>query len=393
MGLNDVSLPPVLFVLPQTDAVANGGIASISEIIGRMRLHRPIIVTDRETPRVEQWRREGIETHVVPQTASAGFLSNPIGTIRSYLRYGRVLRRLLDQSGAKIIHANNPLSVQLSAAAAKLTGTKLILNQRASFGAHRQPSRLKYRLIFAAVDHVLFLSEDMARRWREHVPNAGRSYSVTYSAVDPKRFFPTPASSADEPVVLISALIRPLKGQLEFLRHVAPKLAESGVKIWFAGDFQPARDRYMAQCAEAAAPLGDSVQFLGYRADIPELIARASVIAVTSHHEGLVRAMIEAMACGRPVVSFEVCSASEVLEKQSGGAGSVIAQGDYEGMAEAILRYCRDHDLAADAGEKGAATASRLFDPDAVVSRYEGVYQRLALGDRGAGSLAQVEQQ
>ena len=87
--------------------------------------------------------------------------------------------------------------------------------------------------------------------------------------------------------------------------------------------------------------------------------------------------MIEAMSCARPVVSFDVASARELLEQQSGGAGTVVASDDYAGMAEGILRYCRDPALAADAGEKGAGTAARLFAPGEVVARYERVYQML----------------
>jgi len=134
----------------------------------------------------------------------------------------------------------------------------------------------------------------------------------------------------------------------------------------------------MAACAEAAAPLRDAVRFLGYRSDIPELMAQSTVVAVPSRHEGLVRAMIEAMSCSRPVVSFDVCSARELLESQSGGAGQVVDIGDYEGMTNAILEYCRDRDLASKAGKRGHETASRLFARDEVVRRYEQVYEMVA---------------
>jgi glycosyltransferase involved in cell wall biosynthesis len=179
-------------------------------------------------------------------------------------------------------------------------------------------------------------------------------------------------------VVLLSGLICAKKGQLEFLREISPRLAAEGIETWISGDFNPARDAYAAACAEAAAPLGEMVQFLGYRDDIAELMARAAVIAVPSRHEGLVRAMIEAMGCSRPVVSFDVCSAREILEEKSGGAGIVVKHGDYEGMAEAIIRYCTDRELAADAGARGQATAAALFAPEQVVNRYERVYERLA---------------
>jgi glycosyltransferase involved in cell wall biosynthesis len=230
-------------------------------------------------------------------------------------------------------------------------------------------------------DHVFYLTEDMAERWAEIAPSAKRACSVTYSIVDPAIYAAAPPWSGDgPPVVLISGLVCAKKGQLEFIRQVSPKLAVEGIETWLAGDFDPARNSYMAACAAAAAPLGDSVQFLGYRSDVAALMRRATVIAVASRYEGLVRAMIEAMSCARPVVSFDVCSAHEMLERESEGAGAVVEAGDFPGMAAAIIDYCRDPVRAASAGEKGRLTATRLFGRDSVVERYERVYDMLAAG-------------
>jgi len=372
-----VSLPPVLFVLIQTNASADGGISSIGEIMAGLHHHRPIIVTDRDSARVEEWRKSGIETHVLPQAASHGLVRDPIGIIRSYWRYGRELRRLIKSSGTKVVHANETLAFQLAIWPARSAGVPIIFNVRDTIDPARKPPSTRYRLLFAVADHVIYLSHDMANRWERLALNAKRACSVIYSVVDPTRFVSTPLRSRDSAIVLLSGLIGAKKGQLEFIRQVAPTLAAHGISTWFAGDFDPSADPYMAACAEAAAPLRDAVRFLGYRSDIPELMAQSTVVAVPSRHEGLVRAMIEAMSCSRPVVSFDVCSARELLESQSGGAGQVVDIGDYEGMTNAILEYCRDRDLASKAGKRGHETASRLFARDEVVRRYEQVYEML----------------
>ena len=89
------------------------------------------------------------------------------------------------------------------------------------------------------------------------------------------------------------------------------------------------------------------------------------------------RGMIEAMACARPVVSFDVCSAREVLEEESDGAGTVVRHGDYDAMADALVRYATDRDAQAAAGRAGSSAARRLFDPEQVVERCESAYRRL----------------
>jgi glycosyltransferase involved in cell wall biosynthesis len=373
-----VSLPPVVFILMQVGASADGGVSSISQIIDGLQKHRPIIVTDRNTPRLDRWRNRGVEVHVVSQAASRGLSRAPVQVLASYARYTAAVRRILRRSGARVVHANDPMAFQLAMTAVKTTpGAKIVLNLRDTLDPARSRPTRRYSFLFQAADHVFYLSQDMADRWTEVAPNAKRAYSVTYSVVDREQFPPAPAPTESPRVVLLSGVIWPKKGQLEFLAHISPFLGKRGIATWLAGDFDPERDDYTRACAEAAAPLGEMVRFLGYRSDMSDLIARSSVIAIASRHEGLVRAMIEAMSRARPVVSFAISSAREILEEQSRGAGRVFEVGDYEGMRQAILEYCEDERLAAAAGAKGSSTAARLFAAKEVIARYERVYEQL----------------
>ncbi len=368
-------MKPVLFVIHQAGAQADGGVQSVGELMRRLKDHRSLVLTNIDSPATRSWRDAGIEVHVSREDASRGLASNPIGTLRTYVRYHRVVRDLLAKSGARIVHANDPLAFQLSYFAARRAGAKLALNLRDTIDPERRPPRLKFRAIFGAADHVFYLSHDMAERWRLVAPNAMRAHSVTYSIVDPERFSPSTPENSEPPVVLVPGIFRAKKGQLGFIRNVVPALASKGIETWFAGDFDPSANAYAADCAIAAEPHSDFVRFLGYRADLPELLRRAAVVAAPSKHEGLMRGMIEAMSGGRPVVSFDVCSAREVLEDS--GAGTVVEQGDYEGMAAALLRFATDPRARSAAGQAGSAQACKLFDADRVVECYERVYREL----------------
>lgn len=370
--------PPVLFVALQTGSLANGGLQSISEVVRRLKRFRPIILTNLDSEAAASWARRGIEVHIVPETASVGLKRNPAGVLRSYRRYHAAVADLLAKSGARVVHANDPLAFQMSVAAVKLErGARIALNIRGTMDPGRRPPSRKYRMVFAAADHVFYLSEDMANWWHGVAANATRACSVTYSIVDPDRFAPSPVPDGETPVVLVSGIVSPGKGQLEFIREVVPKLAPAGIETWFAGDFDPASNSYAAACNAAAIPFGERVRFLGYRSDMGDLIRRSSVVAVPSHHEGLMRGMLEAMSCARPVVSFDVCSAREILERKASGAGAVLESGDYSGMAEALVRYATDRDLRAAAGRAGSLSAQVLFDADNVIARYERVYEEL----------------
>ena len=369
---------PVLFVILQTGPLANGGLQSITEIMRRLAEFRPIVLTNLESAVSRSWRDLGFDVHVVPEEASAGLRQNPAGVLASYRRYHREVGQILTTSGAAIVHANDPLAFQLSLSAAKRAKARIVLNLRDTIDPGRKPPRLKFRMIFGAADHVFYLSADMADRWHAVAGNATRASSVTHSIVDPARFAPSAPSDERPPVVLVPGLISPKKGQLEFIRNVVPALAAREISTWLAGDFDPGANHYAAKCQAAAEPFADKVKFLGFRSDMPELLARASVVAVPSRHEGLMRGMIEAMSVGRPVVSFDVCSAREMLEQSSPPAGVVIPQGDYAGMADALIRFATDRQTQSAAGQAGSALARVLFNPAQVVERYQRVYRQLS---------------
>lgn len=373
-----MSRPVVIFVLLQTGAAANGGIESISQVILHLREFRAVVVTNLQSAAVERLAWAGVEVHVVEEDVSAGVSNAPLAHAWTYLQYLRKLKALLESTGARVIHANDPLAFQLALPAAKTTrGVRIALNMRDTIDPTRRQPRGRYATYFRLAHHLLFLSHDMADRFAALAGRTPRAWSVTYSIVDFGRFAQRPMSADGRPVVLVPGVVSAKKGHLWFLRHVAPLLAAADAEIRIAGDFDPGCDVYSKACADAAAALGDAVRFLGYRPDLADLMAQARVIATPSMYEGLMRGMIEAMAIGRPVVSTEVCSAREMLEQVSGGAGVVVPMGAAEEMAGAILHYCADVQAAEAAGKKGAAIARRLFDSDTVIARYEDAYRAM----------------
>jgi glycosyltransferase involved in cell wall biosynthesis len=369
-------IPPVLFVAIQTGSRANGGIESLTRVALAARRIRPMLLTNLETAHTARWRQAGLDVHVVPlgEALGHGAMRRPLAHVSAYMRYDSAIRSLMRQSGARVIHANDPLAMQMSVAPARRGAARLVLQLRDTLSPARRPPRVRYRLLFGLCDHALFLSREMQAHWSKLAPGLERKSGVTYSVVETSGAHALPAQL----MVLVAGKICAKKGQLDFLRHVAPRLAEAGVRTVLAGDYAPDTDPYAAACAAAAAPLRAAVSITGYRSDLPALIQAATVVAVSSTHEGLVRAMIEAMAAGRPVVSFDVCSAREILEVAAPRAGRVVTAGDHSAMAEAILVYCQNRSAAEIAGRAGQAAARRLFTADSVAAAHEAVYLRLA---------------
>ena len=84
-------------------------------------------------------------------------------------------------------------------------------------------------------------------------------------------------------------------------------------------------------------------RFVGYRRDVPEIVASSDVLLVTSVHEGFPNAVLEAMACGTAVVSTDYSDVRRILPV----AETVVGSRDERDLADAVLRcYSRRREIA-----------------------------------------------
>ena len=123
------------------------------------------------------------------------------------------------------------------------------------------------------------------------------------------------------------------------------------------------RPDHLAECRTLVSSLGldDKFRFLGFRTDIKPYAADFDVAVVPSvYPDPLPRAVIEAMALGKPVIAFDVGGVSEML--QDGTTGALVRAADTNALAEQMLRYLRDQDLRAAHGRAARARVERDFD-------------------------------
>ena len=96
--------------------------------------------------------------------------------------------------------------------------------------------------------------------------------------------------------------------------------------------------------------LGDRFRFLGYRSDVPRLASGFDIFCMSSHHEGLPVAVMEALVLGIPVVSTDVGGIGEIVT--DGREGLLVPVGSPELLARALL------DLADDPERREACAAA-----------------------------------
>lgn len=127
------------------------------------------------------------------------------------------------------------------------------------------------------------------------------------------------------------------------------------------------------------APHGSEARYLGLLEDPRLVYAAADVFVLPSvEREGLGLAILEAMACGLPVVASRVGGIPEAVE--DGVTGILVPPGDPAALAAALGRLRLDRDLGRRMGEAGRDRARRLFSASAMVRSLEALYREALEG-------------
>lgn len=121
------------------------------------------------------------------------------------------------------------------------------------------------------------------------------------------------------------------------------------------------------EAVERDPALGPRIRFLGYRQDVPDILAAADIFALPSHREGMPRSIIEAMMAGLPVVATDIRGARE--EVVEGETGFLVPVRDPVALGAALARLAADPALRARMGEAGRTRALDLYDEVKVVHR------------------------
>lgn len=191
------------------------------------------------------------------------------------------------------------------------------------------------------------------------------------------------------PVVGIVAALRPEKNHGLFLRAAARVRRQvDGAKFLIVGD---GGEREALQRLTEQLGLVMDVRFLGNRPDIPEVLAACDVFALTSKMEANPVSILEAMACGKPVVAPNVGSIAESV--MDGQTGFLTEAGNEAQVVDRLVELLRDRRLAEQMGAKGRQALETRWSLERMVEGYEDlicdVYRRKCFaGRQTAASVA-----
>jgi glycosyltransferase involved in cell wall biosynthesis len=141
--------------------------------------------------------------------------------------------------------------------------------------------------------------------------------------------------------------------------------------------------------------IADAAHFLGLRDDVPDVLASVDVACLSSDFEGMPLAVLEYMAAGKPTVSTAVGGVPELL--RDGIDGLLVDRRDPAALAGGILDLLSQPDRAARMGAAAAERQRLEFSLEAMVSRFQALYdelyaQAMSRGRRARWSDAQASE-
>lgn len=327
-----------------------------------------------EGPLLDLPRAEGFRIIPVPMARSL----NPVAQLTAY----RALEALFRRERFDLVHGHMPISGLLARAAARRVGVPRIAYTCHGFLFNQPGPRWRRglsltleRLGGRMTDVFLTVSEEEAADARRLGIHA--EATAVLNGRDPAVFHPDAAARAalraqfgargdDCVIVAVSRLVRH-KGYPELLE--AMRATPANAVLWVVGE-RLATDHgedMTPHFERAAAALGRRLVRLGYRHDVPRVLAAADVFCLPSHFEGLPMSIIEAMLTGLPVVSTDIRGPREMVVPDE--TGLLVPPMQAGPLADALSRLAADPALRARMGAAGQGRALERFDEAKVVGR------------------------
>ncbi len=251
----------------------------------------------------------------------------------------------------RLIHIHTPLVYRFFCPALKFSKAKAIVH------VHLEESEESLRWEFKTPpDMAITCAEYLAESIRRIGDKAGWRFPVVAvpNAVDLERYQPGDKAAAkialgapaSQPMILMMANLAPHKGQETAIRATAVLNSNKlPVVCWLAGEDRQEGNAYLKKLQALARELGigDSVKFLGFRKDGPELMRAADVVLLPSTREGMPICLLESQAVRTPVIGAPHPGILEIIE--DGVNGFIRPQDDYAGYADRIRDLLENNEL------------------------------------------------
>ena len=304
---------------------------------------------------------------------------NPFAELATIFRLWQFLRR----EKPDLLHNFTIKPVLYGSLAARLAGVRRIVNAVPGLGiAFAEGQGLLrlivttlYRLSLGKTSVIFQNSDDLDVFVQNRLISIKQAHLIPGSGVDVDVFRPSPEPSG-EPVVLLAGRLLRSKGIPEFV-EAARRIRGDGIRARFVIVGEPYLDNPDSiQPQELVDWQKEGViETWGWHDDMAEIIAQASIVCLpTTYKEGLPRLLVEAGACGRPVVTTDIPGCRMVV--RNGENGQMIPPGDISALVASLKTLLDNPTLRQKMGARGREIVEQEFSVNTVIARTLDVYNQ-----------------
>ena len=343
----------------------------------------PHLLVPREGQLSARWQEQGWPVHVTPWRGATVYF---IPGLWARLPASRRMERILREHHIDAAHSDYH-TLPMLLPAAERAGIPALWTCMGWWFRPRPWQRSFFQRSAATFAH----SEAIRRGFLGDPPfMPPEQIEVLYPGVDTTRFHPgldglrfrfehnlTP----DTPVVALIARFQDVKGHDVFqdmAKQVALQIPQARFFVAGENTQSQADDTYKQRILQQARTdplLRKRLVYLGFRPDVEQIIGAADVVVCSSHFEGYGMVNIEAMACGKPVVSTRHGGPSETII--DGETGYLVPPGDPAALASRVITLLHDPHLRQQMGKAGRARVEAQFSGMANGQQFMRVLDRL----------------
>ena len=321
---------------------------------------------------------DGTETALKSEAEAAGIpvraLSKGWRAMRNPLLFFK-LTRFLRKNKFDIVHTHNTACQLLTSVSSCFVPLRLVTTEHNTDNRRRRWRwyRAVDRWMYGRYQRIFCVGEETKSDLAGYLDcdRLTEKLIVINNGIDVQKFIAAmPALDLAEveghKILMVSAF-RPQKDHPTLIR--ALQLLSPEYMLFLAGGSETDEDRqYLTRCKSLVSELelADRVYFLGVRSDVPQLLATADVVVLSTAYEGGTSlAALEAMFMGKPLLASDVPGVHDLVS----GAGLLFPFGDERRLAELIRQVCEDPSFAAEVGAKCRARAAD-YDVAETARRY-----------------------
>ena len=273
--------------------------------------------------------------------------------------------------------------------AARLCGIpKLIHGEHGTFERSWLKDQLQTKL-WSNVDAVTVVADSLRRKMVQWFRYATDNVFVIHNGIDRKRFYPSASfrrqmreryGVRDKFVVGTVGRFHPVKDHFTLIRafaQIARHLSHAVLILVGRGELESS---YRKLCADLG--ISDRVLFVPPTSQVEQLYNMFDVFVLSSRSEGCSNVLLEAMACGLPVIATRVGGNPELVEHER--SGWLVPAGDVAALAGRMEAVENNPEKAREVGRQALERINSRFTLERTVERYERLYESLVFSGKRA---------